>query len=206
MVEFYPKVNLIIRMRRGGILMKPKHILNPIIMLAVIVGMIILFASCAKEESLPEMDLENRESILDRVVYIEPELITDIPFVERWCDRLELKKHRIKVGDAKLYVEEEGKGMPLVLINGGSGGTHHYFHPWFSKAKKYARIIYYDQRGCGLSDFEPGEEGYSVHQAAEMNLDDTWMHGQYDMKYSLSPYARERMKEPFQCIDNRTTD
>lgn len=56
------------------------------------------------------MGLENRESVLDRVVYIEPEHITEIPFVERWCDRLDLKKHRINVGDAGLYVEEEGKG------------------------------------------------------------------------------------------------
>jgi len=41
---------------------------------------------------------------------------------------------------------------------------------------------------------------------AEMNLDDTWMHSQYDMNYSLSPYARERMKEHFHRIDNRSTD
>jgi len=136
----------------------------------LVLGLILfLVFSCSKskEPDLPEMDPEDRESILDRNVFIEPELITDIPQVERWCDRLDLKKHRINVGDAKLYVEEEGSGMPLVLINGGPGGTHHYFHPWFSKAKKYARVIYYDQRGCGLSDFEPGEEGYSVHQAVE---------------------------------------
>jgi proline iminopeptidase len=138
---------------------------NHIVNFILYVCLVLSFASCAEEESFPEMDLEGRESILDRVVYIEPELITEIPFVERWCDRLDLKKHRINVGDAELYVEEEGKGTPLVLINGGPGGTHHYFHPWFSKAKKYARVIYYDQRGCGLSDFEPGEEGYSVHQA-----------------------------------------
>lgn len=147
--------------------MKSKSNLNQIVSFAFFACVILLVASCNKEESIPEMDLENRESILDRVVYIEPELITEIPFIERWCDRLDLKKHRINVGDAELYVEEEGKGMPLVLINGGPGGTHHYFHPWFSKAKKYARLIYYDQRGCGLSDFEPGEEGYSVHQAVE---------------------------------------
>lgn len=152
--------------------MKSKSILKHSASLATIACMIFLFVLCAKEESFSEIDLENRESILDRVVYIEPELITEIPFVERWCDRLDLKKHRIDVGDAELYVEEEGKGMPLVLINGGPGGTHHYFHPWFSKAKKYARVIYYDQRGCGLSDFEPGEEGYSVHQAVE-DLDAT---------------------------------
>jgi len=129
--------------------------------------MILVLFSCSEETGFPEMDLENRESILDRAVHIEPDLVTEIPYVERWCDRLDLKKHRINVGDAELYVEEQGKGMPLVLINGGPGGTHHYFHPWFSKAKKYARVIYYDQRGCGLSDFEPGEEGYSVHQAVE---------------------------------------
>jgi proline iminopeptidase len=147
--------------------MRPKLCVNHIVSLTVLACIILLFGSCTGEESFPEMDLENRESILDRVVYIEPELITDIPFIERWCDRLGLKKHRINVGDAELYVEEEGKGTPLVLINGGPGGTHHYFHPWFSKARKYARVIYYDQRGCGLSDFEPGKEGYSVHQAVE---------------------------------------
>lgn len=139
--------------------------------MAIAVGMAVLFWSCAKEEHIPESEIINRESILDRVVFIEPNLITDIPPVDRWCDRLKLKKHRIDVGDAELYVEEEGKGTPLILINGGPGGTHHYFHPWFSKAKKYARVIYYDQRGCGLSDYEPGEEGYSVHQAVE-DLDD----------------------------------
>ena len=134
----------------------------------IIVCMLVLVFSCAqddKESHFPVMDLEGRESILDRHVHIEPELITDIPPAERWCDRLDLLKHRINVNGAELYVEEEGKGTPLVLINGGPGGTHHYFHPWFSKAKKYTRVIYYDQRGCGLSDFIPGEEGYSIHQA-----------------------------------------
>ena len=56
--------------------------------------------------------------------------------------------------------------MPVVLLNGGPGATHHYFHPWFSRAKDFARVIYYDQRGCGLSDYNPGA-GYSVFQAVE---------------------------------------
>jgi proline iminopeptidase len=106
------------------------------------------------------------ESILDRVVHIEPELITEIPDTPRWCERLGLESRRINVGGAELFVEEEGEGMPLVLVNGGPGGTHHYFHPWFARAGGFARVIYYDQRGCGLSDFEPGEDGYSVEQAA----------------------------------------
>ncbi len=133
--------------------------------IAITASVFIQFTSCSRKESVPEIRREDRESVLDRVVHIEPELITEIPYVDRWCDRLKLKKNRINVGDAELYVEEEGKGIPLILINGGPGGTHHYFHPWFSQAKKYARVIYYDQRGCGLSNFVPGKEGYSVHQA-----------------------------------------
>jgi hypothetical protein len=51
------------------------------------------------------------------------------------------------------------------------------------------------------------EEAVSRYgQAAEMNLEDTWMHGQYGLKYEISPYAKERMAEPFLRIDNSTTD
>ena len=109
---------------------------------------------------------DGRESIHDRVVHLEDELHLDVPDVPRWCDQLDLVKQKVDVGDCDLYVEEEGRGMPLVLINGGPGGTHHDFHPWFSRAADFARVIYYDQRGCGLSDWEPGE-GYSVDQAIE---------------------------------------
>ncbi len=125
-----------------------------------------LTVSCSRGPAIEEPT--HGESILDRVVHIEPALVTSIPATFRWCDRIEgLDKRRIDVGGAGLYVELEGKGVPLVLINGGPGGTHHYFHPWFSRAKKYARVVYYDQRGCGLSDFKPGDKGYSVEQAVE---------------------------------------
>jgi proline iminopeptidase len=127
--------------------------------------MLLFLTAGACQNKATETPAKKRESILDRVVVIEPELITEVPKVSRWCDRLDLVKQRINVGDAELYVEEEGKGTPLILINGGPGGTHHYFHPWFSRAKDYARVLYYDQRGCGLSDFKPGENGYSVGQA-----------------------------------------
>jgi proline iminopeptidase len=110
---------------------------------------------------------QERESIFDRVVRIEGTLVTEIPETPRWEEQLDLTVRRIDVGDAELYVEEEGSGVPLVLINGGPGGTHHYFHPWFGRAREYARVIYYDQRGTGLSDYEPGPNGYSVEQAVD---------------------------------------
>jgi proline iminopeptidase len=107
-----------------------------------------------------------RESILDRKVHLETEIHTAIPEVPRWCDSLPVSKRRIDIGECALYVEDEGGGTPLVLINGGPGGTHHCFHTDFGRAHEFARVIYYDQRGCGLSDYRPGAEGYSVAQAA----------------------------------------
>lgn len=105
-----------------------------------------------------------RETVLDRVVHVDKEIL-EVPEVERWETGLDLVTRKINVGGATLHVEEEGSGIPMILINGGPGGTHHYFHPWFSRAKDYARVIYYDQRGTGLSDFAPGEDGYNVEQA-----------------------------------------
>ncbi|MFC1791801.1 alpha/beta fold hydrolase [Gemmatimonadota bacterium] len=137
---------------------------RPLILSAV--GLLAATLACSCGQQVEIQEPSHGESILERVVHIEPELLTSIPETFRWCDRIEgLDMRRIDVGGAELYVEVMGQGEPLVLINGGPGGTHHYFHPWFSRARDFAQVVYYDQRGCGLSDFEPGEDGYSVEQA-----------------------------------------
>ena len=115
----------------------------------------------------PAAVAQERESIFDRVVHLEDSVITRIPPTPRLEERLGIQGRKIRAGDAELWVEEEGTGVPLVLINGGPGGTHHGFHPWFGRAAAFARVVYYDQRGCGLSDYEPGPDGYSVEQAVE---------------------------------------
>jgi proline iminopeptidase len=128
-------------------------------------GLILGLTLCSL--TLPPISAQQRESIFDRVIHLEASVITEIPDVPRLEESLGIEGRKISVGDAELWVEEEGSGVPLVLINGGPGGTHHMFHPWFGRAANFARVIYYDQRGCGLSDYEPGPDGYSVHQAME---------------------------------------
>ncbi|MEM1338446.1 MAG: alpha/beta hydrolase [Bacteroidota bacterium] len=107
-----------------------------------------------------------REIASDRIVHLEDSIHYTIPELPRLCDSLELVIRKVNIGDCRLYVEQEGKGTPMILINGGPGGTHHYFHPEFSSIKDRHTIIYYDQRGTGQSDFEAGK-GYSFEQAVD---------------------------------------
>ena len=116
----------------------------------------VLSVSCSNEKP--------RETILDNISHVEADIYYSFDSVPRLCDELRFEGRYIDVGDCRLYCELRGKGAPMVLINGGPGGTHHYFHPWFSKAEKYCETVYYDQRGCGLSDFARGD-GYTFKQA-----------------------------------------
>jgi len=79
---------------------------------------------------------------------------------------MNIEKQFINIDDCKLYCEIEGEGVPMVLVNGGPGGTHHCFHPWLTGLKNNIKLIYYDQRGCGLSDYK-ADEGYSFEQTID---------------------------------------
>jgi proline iminopeptidase len=107
-----------------------------------------------------------RERAMDRVVHIEEGVIREVPAAPRLCDSMNIRKEKVDIGDCKLYCEQEGQGTPMVLLHGGPGATHHDFHPYLSQAAPFARVIYYDQRGCGLSDYQPGQ-GYSMDQAVD---------------------------------------
>ncbi len=108
----------------------------------------------------------SRERVLDRVVSIEDELIMDIPHPPRLCDDMDIWKDYVQLDDCSLYCEIEGEGTPVVLINGGPGSTHHAFHPHFSQAGDFLKLIYYDQRGCGLSQYT-SDKPYTLYQAVE---------------------------------------
>jgi proline iminopeptidase len=137
----------------------------------LIVGLALLIANLSQSgaQAVPvqsSQERKGRERAMDRIVHIEQGIIRDIPQVPRLCDGMAIRKGKIDIGGCNLYCEQEGEGVPLVLINGGPGGTHHCFHPHFSRAKDFARIIYYDQRGCGLSDYKP-DKGYTITQAVD---------------------------------------
>lgn len=109
---------------------------------------------------------EVRETVMDNVVHIEDSIHVSVPIYSSLCDDFSGSKKYLNIGTAKLYSEIVGEGVPIVLINGGPGSTHHFFHPWFERLKKNHKIIYYDQRGTGLSSFEK-DTGYTFKQAVD---------------------------------------
>ena len=123
----------------------------------LVLALAVIFCSCG---SL------SRETVFDEIVTVYDDTVFVLPEVHRLCDSLGIQGDMIDVGDASLYVETEGNGIPMVLLHGGPGSTHHIFHPSFSTAAEFATVIYYDQRGCGQSDYQPGE-GYSIRQSLE---------------------------------------
>nr|WP_298998759.1 alpha/beta hydrolase [uncultured Allomuricauda sp.] len=131
------------------------------------IKLLLLFIALGSQGLYCQETIDKRETVFDSVVFLSDTIYDSIPYLTRLCDELPLKKQKIKVNGCELYVETEGEGIPIVLINGGPGGTHHYFHPWFSSLKESHHIIYYDQRGTGQSDFISGDNGYSFTQAME---------------------------------------
>jgi len=109
-----------------------------------------------------------RESIADHIISIPKELVLDIPPIKPWCDELVgLKKGFANIEGGKLYYEQEGNGIPLVLISGGPGQPHDGFHPYFSQLNNVARIIYYDQRGTGKSTKDSTGRYYTIQCAVQ---------------------------------------
>src|SRR5210317_1892362 len=84
------------------------------------------FAFCQEQAMGPE-------TVLDEVVHLEDSIRHVVPKLPRLCDSADSVKEQVDIGGCTLFVEQQGEGIPMVLINGGPGGTHHYFHPWFSE-------------------------------------------------------------------------
>ena len=124
------------------------------------------FQASSSSEEIAAQRSRKRESLKDRDPEIHKEMVSEIPLAPKPDAAVVFRDHRINVGDAELYVQEQGDGTPILLIPGGPGNTLQSFHPHFSQAAEFSRVIYYDPRGVGQSDWVP-RDGYSVELAIE---------------------------------------
>jgi proline iminopeptidase len=62
----------------------------------------------------------------------------------------------LDIPGARLWVESEGTGEPLLLLSGGPASSHLTFHPYFSALADQYRVLYLDYRGRGKSESQTG--------------------------------------------------
>jgi proline iminopeptidase len=56
-----------------------------------------------------------------------------------------------RVNGTDLFYEIVGTGLPCLVLHGGMGLDHTYFHPWLDPLGDLLQLISYDQRGNGRS-------------------------------------------------------
>jgi proline iminopeptidase len=72
----------------------------------------------------------------------------------------------LTVNKSKLWIEQEGKGDPIILISGGPGGAHVGMHS-FDTLAQCSRLIFVDGFGRGKSDVAKDAKEYTLDRDIE---------------------------------------
>jgi proline iminopeptidase len=72
----------------------------------------------------------------------------------------------ITVNHSKLWIEQEGKGDPVILISGGPGSAHVGMHS-FDTLADFCRLIFVDGYGRGKSDVAKDVKEYTLDRDIE---------------------------------------
>ena len=73
----------------------------------------------------------------------------------------------VSINGANIWYESEGQGDPIILIAGGPGMSHTYFHPFLSGLADTLRVIYFDAFGTGKSDRASSVQQYTFDREVE---------------------------------------
>src|SRR5215211_3107010 len=73
----------------------------------------------------------------------------------------------IRAQGARMWIEREGTGEPVVIAGGGPGKGHAHYHPWFSALAERFEVVYFDYLGTGRSDRLANRGDYSIRRYAD---------------------------------------
>ena len=92
----------------------------------------------------------------------------------------------VRVNGVRLYVEERGRGEPIVCIHGTSSSAMVWRGDATDALAELGRVIVYDRRGCTRSE-RPEPYATSVVQHAEDAVD----HGQAERQQGVDAAQRQ---------------
>jgi len=67
----------------------------------------------------------------------------------------------VELPHVRLFWRSVGEGEPLLVLHGGPALSHEYLYPGLAPLQDVARVVFFDQRGCGRSS-KPDEDGYDM--------------------------------------------
>lgn len=75
----------------------------------------------------------------------------------------------VEVQGIKIYYRRLGKGnrYKLLTLHGGPGTPHQYLSPLEDLVQRDFEVVFYDQFGCGKSDYPKNKSDYSLEYAVE---------------------------------------
>lgn len=72
---------------------------------------------------------------------------------EETTAKFDVVEETVDINGVNHYIKKIGKGEPIIVLHGGPGLFHNYLVSGFEKLAEKYQIIFYDQRGCGKTDF-----------------------------------------------------
>jgi proline iminopeptidase len=73
----------------------------------------------------------------------------------------------VEINGVKHFIKKIGEGEPLIVLHGGPGLFHDYLVPHFQNLAKDYQIIFYDQRGCGKTEFPQDTSSINIETYVE---------------------------------------
>ncbi|HET7010382.1 MAG TPA: alpha/beta fold hydrolase [Anaerolineales bacterium] len=74
----------------------------------------------------------------------------------------------VPIGDTRLFIDERGRGYPVLVLHGGPGLDHHMYADYLDPLQDRLRLILVDQRAQGQSDPAPADTWSLAQMAADV--------------------------------------
>jgi proline-specific peptidase len=74
---------------------------------------------------------------------------------------VQARERFVEIPGVRLYTRTVGRGEPLLVLHGGPALSHEYLFAGLSPLADVARVVFFDQRGCGRSS-KPTDGRYDM--------------------------------------------